>query len=171
MPTKSKEKGKNFEREVCAYLSKLYESSFTRAPSSGAYTGGKNSHRKDWLTEGQVWANKGDIIPPDNWNSFNAECKAYKQFPFHKLLSNEEIPMLEEWFEQTLEAAEKGDCSIIFMKFNNVGRYVAFLMPQDFETTRHIDYIDKNNNLWRITGFIDFFNLNKSNLSRACISK
>ena len=53
MPSKSKNKGSGFEREVSKYLSDLYGENFMRAPGSGAYTGGTNSHRKQILHEGQ----------------------------------------------------------------------------------------------------------------------
>ena len=42
MTSKSKSKGKSWERDVCVFLSKLYNDSFIRVPNSGAYTGGKN---------------------------------------------------------------------------------------------------------------------------------
>lgn len=52
MPSKSKTKGSSFEREIAVYLSNLYKESFVRVPNSGAYTGGNNSHRKEFLHEG-----------------------------------------------------------------------------------------------------------------------
>ena len=170
MPSKSKTKGKAFEREVCAFLSELYEDSFTRVPDSGAYTGGKNSYRRASLTEGQVRAHKGDIIPPDDWLRFNAECKNYADFPFHLLFTQTQVPLLESWLEQTLEAADPGDCNILFMKFNRKGRFAAFQLPQKFLTNRHLDYTDKANNIWRITGFDDFFSLNKQAFCAVCTS-
>lgn len=168
MPSKSKIKGKGFEREVCVFLSKLYEDSFTRVPDSGAFTGGKNSYRRSSLTEGQVRAHKGDVIPPDDWKFFNVECKNYAEFPFHQLFTSGEIPLLESWLEQTLSASDKGDCNLLCMKFNRKGRYLAFQLPEDFDTQRYLDYKDKNNNVWRITGFDDFFALNKDNFALRC---
>lgn len=168
MTSKSKTKGKSFERDIAKYFSDLYNDSFTRVPDSGAYTGGKNSFRKNNLTEGQIRSHKGDIIPPDNWKYFNCECKNYADFPFHQLLTQGPIPILEQWLEQTLDAANTGDCSILIMKFNRIGKYLAFQMPKDFKTYRHIDYQDKNNNLWRITGFDDFFSLNTNEFKKHC---
>lgn len=161
MPSKSKTKGNGFEREVADFLSKLYNNSFTRVPSSGAFTGGKNAHRRTTLTQGQVRSHKGDIVPPDDWHKFNCECKNYAEFPFHQLFHNKPVLILEDWFEQTLIAADPGDLNIIFMKFNRKGRYVAFQLPQAFQTFRHLDYTDKANNIWRISGFDDFFKLNQ----------
>lgn len=160
MSSKSKNKGKGFEREVAKFLSDLYKDSFTRVIDSGAFTGGKNSHRRDTLTQGQVRARKGDIVPPDHWHYFNCECKNYAEFPFHQLLSNKPILILEDWIAQTLEAAEPGDCNIIFMKFNRRGRYVLYQLPEIFETHRSVDYKDKQGRHWRFTNFEDFFSLN-----------
>lgn len=168
MPSKSKSKGKTFERDVANFLSDLYQDSFTRVPDSGAFTGGKNAHRRDTLTEGQVRAHKGDIIPPDDWKHFNCECKNYAEFTFHQLFTKSPVPLLESWLEQTLEAADPGDCNILFMKFNRKGKYVAYQLPQDFSTYRHLDYTDKQGNHWRITGFDDFFELNQQAFKDSC---
>ena len=54
MPSKSKTKGSSFEREVAKDLSELYEDSFVRTPSTGAYVGGTNVIRKERLSEGQI---------------------------------------------------------------------------------------------------------------------
>lgn len=160
MSSKSKNKGKGFEREIANYLSEVYKDSFTRVPDSGAFTGGKNAHRRDTLTEGQIRAHKGDIIPPDDWRHFNCECKNYAEFPFHQLFNNNPVLILESWIEQTLEAADPGDCNIIFMKFNRRGRYILYQLPEEFETHRSLDYNDRSGNTWRFTGFEDFFELN-----------
>jgi Holliday junction resolvase len=169
MPTKSKQKGKAFEREVAQFLSGLYNTSFTRVPDSGAFTGGKNSFRKDRLTEGQIRAHKGDIIPPDEWKYLNIECKSYSSFPFHQLFSNSTIPLLESWIEQTLDAADTGDCNTLIMKFNRIGKYIAYQLPQDFDTYRHINYTNKNNDVWRFTSYDDFFTLNKTKFQQRCL--
>ena len=89
--SKSKNKGKGFEREVCNILSEIYQDNFERVPYSGAFVGGINAARKSTLTENQIKAFKGDVIPPDDWKYFNCECKNYADFPFHKLL--QEKPM------------------------------------------------------------------------------
>lgn len=166
--SKSKNKGKGFEREVCNFLADLYDDSFTRVPDSGAFTGGKNAYRRNTLTEGQIRAHKGDIIPPDEWKYFNAECKNYAEFPFHQMFTRSPVPLLEAWLEQTLEAADEGDCNILFMKFNRKGRYCAFQLPNTFGTLRHLDYTDKQGNNWRFTGFEDFFELNRDTFKSRC---
>lgn len=166
MSSKSKTKGKNFEREIAKYLSQTYDDSFRRVIDSGAYTGGKNAVRRETLTEGQIRASKGDIIPPDDWVRFNCECKNYSDFPFHLLFHDREVPLLESWIAQTLEAADEGDVNIIFMKFNRKGTYVAFQLPLAFDTVRSLDYTAKEGSIWRITEFNSFFQLNKENLEK-----
>ena len=41
--SKSKNKGKTFEREVCKILKEIYEDNFERVPHSGAFVGGQNA--------------------------------------------------------------------------------------------------------------------------------
>ena len=168
MANKSKNKGSGFEREVSKYLSDLYNESFTRVITSGAFIGGKNTIRKNTLSENQIRSHKGDIVPPDDWKRFNCECKNYKQFPFHKLLSDEKIADLESFIDQTMEVSDEGDVSIIFMKFDYIGRYVAFQLPQDFECKRFVDYKSQNWGTWRMTKFEDFFELNKDSFKESC---
>jgi len=168
MPSKSKTKGKTFEREVCTFLSQLYSDSFTRVPDSGAFTGGKNAYRRETLTEGQVRAHKGDIIPPDNWKFFNAECKNYAEFPFHNLLT-QQVPVLDSWLEQTRAASDKGDLNILFFKITRKGTYIAYQLEGSFfHTDRHIDYKDSKNITWRITGFDNFFRHNQKSFEHRC---
>ena len=64
MSSKSKNKGKSWERDVCLFLSELYNDSFIRVPGSGAFIGGSNQFRKDTLSEEQIKLSRGDIIPP-----------------------------------------------------------------------------------------------------------
>jgi hypothetical protein len=168
MASKSKTKGKGFEREVAKYLSDLYGESFTRSITSGAMIGGKNNIRKSTLSEGQIQSYKGDIVPPDDWKKFNCECKNYSAFPFHKLFSSETISDLENFIDQTMEVADEGDVNIIFMKFDYIGRYVAYQLPQDFVSNKYIDYDSKKWGKWRFTKFEDFFDSNKENFEKSC---
>jgi hypothetical protein len=170
MPSKSKTKGKTFEREIANFLSKIYSSSFTRVPDSGAFTGGKNAFRREKLTEGQVRAHKGDIIPPDDWKFFNVECKNYADFPFHNLISTGPIPILEDWIKQTLQAADPGDCNTLIFRITRKGTFIATQLPNKFTTTRHIDYTDKANNVWRIANFNEFFENNTTTFADSCKS-
>lgn len=167
MPSKSKSKGNAWEREICKFLSDLYGSNFTRVPNSGAYTGGKNFTRKNSLTENQIKMFKGDIIPPDDWNHFNCEAKNYASFPFHHLLFDKEIPLLEDWLQQIKDAANPGDVNILFMKITRVGKFVGFDASLPFQANRFVTYTDKGNDQWKITEFDSFFQINRAAFERA----
>ena len=54
MTSKSKTKGKSWERDVCLFLSELYNQSFIRVPGSGAFIGGSNQFRKETLSDEQI---------------------------------------------------------------------------------------------------------------------
>lgn len=167
MASKSKNKGKGFEREVCDILSNLYNANFERVPHSGAFVGGSNAFRKDKLTENQIQAFKGDIIPPDTWRHFNCECKNYADFPFHQLLQNKPQPTLEEWLGQTLDAHDKYDLDLLFMKFNRKGIYLAFPtgIKQRFHLTRYLDYTSNVHGSWTLCFWADFANPMYNNIS------
>ncbi len=169
MSNKSKAKGSSWERDVATHLSALYDDHFMRVPNSGAYTGGMNAGRKLTMTEGQIRHMKGDIVPPDHWKHLNCECKNYASFPFHRLLMNTTIPILEDWFDQIRDAADAGDINVLFMKITRVGKFVAFETTQPFLTARHVDYIDKATWEWRITDYESFFELNQKAFEQANI--
>lgn len=162
MTSKSKAKGGAWERDVAKYLSETYDAPFMRVPNSGAYTGGSNAGRKVLMSDGQVRHMKGDIVPPDEWNHFNCECKNYADFPFHHLLWNKEIPLLEDWLQQIKDAADPGDVNILFMKITRRGSYVAFEASQTFKTHRSTAYTDGKGVEWKLTEFDSFFELNRA---------
>lgn len=167
MPSPSKNKGSGFEREVSKYLTEKYGATFIRAPGSGAYTGGSNSHRRQVLHEGQVRSFKGDIMPPDGFNLLNAEAKFYADFPFHQLFG--ECNQLEVWLEQLMTASDPGDLNILFMKFNRKGRYVAV---QANMTWAHdcscLRYYSSTYGYWMIYNFEKFFDLNSDRFKNLC---
>jgi len=166
MSSKSKNKGKSWEREVANYLTNQYNENFERVPHSGAFVGGKNYIRKQKLTEEQAKAFKGDIIPPTSWNHFNAECKSYADFPFHQLFQGH-VKILETWLDQLMDAANEGDFNILFMKFNRKGTFVAVeTTNQDIMTVRHINYGSVKHNHWYIMDMDTFFNLNSNQVKR-----
>lgn len=158
MASKSKNKGKGFEREVCKILGEIYDDNFERVPHSGAFVGGINASRKSTLTENQIKAFKGDIIPPDQWNYFNCECKNYAEFPFHQLLQAKPVPLLEQWLEQTLDAHDENDIDLLFMKFDRKGIYLAFPenLKDKFTLSRHVIYNSPNYGSWIMTFWNDF---------------
>jgi hypothetical protein len=124
VPSPQKQKGSGFERDIANQLSTIYKDSFIRTPGSGAYVGGTNNSRKEFLHEGQIRSFKGDIVPPFTWKKFNAECKFYKDFPWHQLYSN--CKTLGGWIDQLLDAEDEGDINLLFMKFNRIGTFIAF---------------------------------------------
>ena len=162
MPSKSKIKGSSFERDVAKELSELYDESFVRTPSSGAYVGGSNVARKSFLSEGQIQSFRGDIIPPDDWKYFNVECKSYADFPFHQLLHRGDVRLLDDWAEQLIDVSEENDLNLLILKFNRKGKYIGFqekLLNSSFFTHRHIIYKQ-----WAITGYSDFWELNQDSV-------
>ena len=129
---KSKTKGKIWEREVVLFLSELYKESFIRVPNSGAYVGGQNEIRKANLSEEQIKLMRGDIIPPEHYPNFLAECKNYAQFPFHLLGHNYRIKLLDKWIDQVENDAKEDDAWLLFIKITRKGQYVVY-------NTRYLD--------------------------------
>lgn len=172
MPSPSKAKGSSYEREVATFLSDLYQESFIRAPGSGAYVGGTNSKRKQFLHEGQIRAFKGDIVPGPSFPLMNAECKSYKDFPWHLLLSKECL-QLEAWLEQLLDAADAGDFNILMMKFNRKGSYVVVEHKHHGSLnlpTNYINYTSPKFGSWLIFESKTFWSLNADSVKTLCKS-
>jgi hypothetical protein len=166
--SKSKNKGNSFEREIATFLSKLYEESFVRAPHSGAYIGGKNSHRKGYLSENQARSYKGDIIPPDSWENFNAEAKSYADFPFHQVLTGE-CKILDEWLDQVMAVSDTDDINILFMKFNRKGSFVVVQTKLTWITDQFLYYTSKKHKDWLIIEFDHFFKHNTNLFKSYCL--
>ena len=104
--TKSKNKGKSYERDIANFLSELYQESFTRVPHSGAFIGGQNFARIDKLSENQTRGFKGDIIPPDNFQLLVIEAKNYGEFRWNQLALGQEVKQLDEWIKQAQDSCE-----------------------------------------------------------------
>jgi hypothetical protein len=160
MPSPSKAKGSSFEREVATFLSKTYNESFIRAPGSGAYVGGKNQARKEFLHEGQIRSFKGDIVPGISFSKLNVECKSYADFPFHLVVSGE-CKVLDSWLEQLMAVADTDDVSVLFMKFNRKGKFVAVQSSLTWSSDNFVYYSSKSHGDWIIIEFNHFFNLNR----------
>lgn len=127
MSSKSKNKGKSWERDVCLFLSDLYRQSFIRVPNSGAFVGGKNEFRKETLSTEQIKLMRGDIVPPLHYPYFVAECKNYADFPFHQMVHNNSIRLLDEWIGQVEhDCNNKNDFWLLFIKITRKGQYVAY---------------------------------------------
>lgn len=160
MPSPQKQKGSSFEREVAQYLSKIYGESFIRAPGSGAYVGGKNQQRKEFLHEGQIRSFKGDIVPGQSFKLFNAECKSYADFPFHLVLSGD-CKQLNGWLDQLMAVAEPDDINILFMKFNRKGKFVCVQSKLTWVTDQFLYYTSEKYGDWLLIEFDHFWKHNK----------
>ena len=170
MPSPSKTKGNSFERQTADFLSSLYNEKFIRAPGSGAYVGGKNIFRKDSLHESQIRNFKSDIVPGESFPKLNAECKSYKDFPFHQLFTGP-VKILESWIDQCMTAADSGDFNIILMKFNRKGTYVAVAITDTtavLQLVKHIVYSSTQHGSWAIMDHDTFWNLNAETVKQLC---
>jgi Holliday junction resolvase len=170
MPSPSKAKGNSFERQTADFLTELYGEKFIRAPGSGAYIGGKNTHRKQLLHDGQIRNFKSDIVPGESFQKLNAECKSYKDFPFHQLFTGN-VKILETWIDQCMTAADPGDFNIILMKFNRKGTYVAvkLINNHNLKLTHYIEYDSKNYGIWAIMDHDIFWELNAVQVKNLCL--
>ena len=169
MPSPSKAKGNSYERQVADFLTDLYGEKFIRAPGSGAYVGGKNQARKQFLHEGQIRNFKGDIVPGQIFPKLNAECKSYKDFPFHQLFQGQ-VKILESWIEQCMDVADPGDFNLLFMKFNRKGTFVAFEvkhLPQ-IKIEKSVQYETVKQGSWIFMDFDTFFELNADVVKDLC---
>ena len=159
MSSKSKTKGNTWERDVANHLSALYKSKFIRVPNSGAFIGGKNNTRKEFLHEGQIRMMKGDIIPPDNWKHFNCECKSYADFPVHQLVQGE-CKQLETWLSQLIEVADVGDINILMFKITRKGKFIAVPQATFWHTIPYFSYHSIKHGTWQIFDYDAFFEHN-----------
>lgn len=160
MTSPQKAKGSGFEREIAKYLSEAYNESFIRAPGSGAYVGGKNQSRTEFLHEGQIRSFKGDIVPGQSFSKMNIECKFYADFPFHLLLTGD-CKVIDTWIDQLMDVADPGDVNLLFMKFNRKGKYVCAQSKLTWVSDNFIYYTSKKHGDWTIFEFDSFFKLNK----------
>ena len=171
MPSPSKNKGNAWERDVAKHLSDMYGETFIRAPGSGAYIGAKNAHRKQYLHEGQIRSFKGDIIPGQSFPRFNAECKSYKDFPFHQFFQGE-VKQLETWLEQLMAVADADDYNILIMKFNRKGKFIAVEFDKNSDlplfVDRHFLYDSFKWGRWAVMDYDKFWTLNKDMVRVAC---
>ncbi len=159
MPSPQKAKGSGFEREIAKFLSDTYNESFIRAPGSGAYVGGKNQSRTEFLHEGQIRSFKGDIVPGQSFSKMNVECKFYADFPFHLLLTGD-CKVLDGWLEQLMDVADPDDVNILFMKFNRKGKYICLQSKLTWISDNFIYYTSKKHGDWMIFEFDSFFKYN-----------
>ena len=145
MSNKSKNKGKSWERDVCNFLSDLYSQSFIRVPNSGAFVGGKNEFRNETLSLEQIKLMRGDIVPPLNYPYFVAECKNYAEFPFHQMVHNNSIRLLDDWIGQVMyDCNHEKDVWMLFIKITRKGQYVVY----DTQILDALEYGIRYKNYW-----------------------
>ena len=126
MPTKGKSKGNQGELIIAKFLTKLFGAQFIRVPNSGAFLGGSNAGRKTLMDSTQISYFKSDIIPPSHMKRLVVESKFYKDFPFHKLGTDQNIAQLDKWIEQTLVTVEPGDWWFVVIRINRKGSFCVF---------------------------------------------
>lgn len=164
MTSPQKAKGNNWERTVAKHLSEVFESNFTRVPTSGAMTGGMNSHVLEKMTDSQKLLLEGDIIPPDHLYKMKIECKSIKDISFSKMFT--ENKMLDNWIEQ---ARSRDKVWFLIFKVNNQGSYVCFtrnvFKTCDCATNRNYLLYKK---YYYVTPLDGFFEGCKSNLLQLC---
>lgn len=164
MPSRQKAKGNNWERTVAKHLSDVFDSNFTRVPTSGAMTGGMNADVLARLTDSQKLLLEGDLIPPDHMYKMKIECKSLKKFSFAGMLTTNK--QLDDWIEQ---ARSRDKVWFLIFKINNQGSYVCFTRNV-FKTCDEL----KNDNFlvykkyYYVTSMDGFFEKYKSSLLHLC---
>lgn len=124
----SKSKGSAFERKIAKAFNDRFsefigiELPFGRNLHSGAYFGGKNSHRVAKHDKKDV--DVGDITIPMNFR-YVIECKHYKTPLSLKQLIEQKSAKLDKWIEQNdIDAKSTNKKSMIIIKYNLVPEFV-----------------------------------------------
>jgi hypothetical protein len=167
MSTAQKAKGNTGERKIADFLGKLYEAKFIRVPNSGAFLGGKNIHRAATMDAGQIATFKADLIPPTNMQRLVIESKFYADFPFHALLKNEDIAILDKWINQAVMVCDQEDFWVVVFRINRRGAFAAF-------DARHLDTLTVANHCrykgYVVTEFEKLFSDNRDAIARLSAS-
>lgn len=128
MGSKSKNKGKGFERDVAQFLSEQHEYAFMRTAHSGAFTGKSNSVRLDSMDSGLAKAFIGDIAQPKGI-SLVVECKNYAEMRggFHSIV-NGTSGQIAEWLDEVEFDSKTEVPYMLVFKINNSGG-MYFVLP------------------------------------------
>jgi Holliday junction resolvase len=175
MTSKSKSKGNTAERQICEDLERILGGKFIRVPNSGAFIGGANYMRAQKMDEAQVKTFRGDIICPSNMPKLIIESKFYQDFPFHMLVANKKIVLLDSWLKQNLDICQPGDFPVLIMRFNRKGSFCVvrkddiegwdlhnFSVYHYMTTNQSTETVDDD--VFIITEFESFFTQNKSRI-------
>lgn len=133
MANNNKNKGKRGEREIASHLSTVFGLNFCRVPNSGAFVGGQNAFRKQFLTPTQSLLATGDLIVPDELKHLSFEIKTYKDFSFASVYTTNK--QLDTWIEQASSSDKKW---FLIFKINHSGAFVVFdrkecwILPQNY---------------------------------------
>ena len=161
MSNRGKSKGNTGERIIAEFLSNLYGQKFIRVPNSGAFLGGANAFRKAQLDEGQIATFKADLIPPSNMRKLVIESKFYSDFPFHNLIKNQPIAILDKWIQQAKDSADHDDFWVVVFRINHKGSFAV----TDQSMQHHFIFGDyAKYQTYVITEFENFFTTNKDKI-------
>jgi hypothetical protein len=86
------------------------------------------------------------------------ESKFYGEFPFHNLMKDEDVPLLDKWIDQAKTSAEADDFWVVVFRINRKGAFAVFdkCLMDRFLINNHVVYKDH-----AITEFESFFSNNK----------
>ena len=171
MTNRSKDKGAAAERELCKLLSAAFDAPFIRSANSGAFLGGKNAHRRASLTVGQRAGGKADIVPPDHLSRLVVESKWYAEFAYHGLLAGP-VAILDEWLQQTADAADSGDLPVTCFRANRRAWSVAFPLvdafAMDIVVANHLVYVTGAGEKFMVTDLAAFLEKNRKAIEERC---
>lgn len=140
----SKNKGQVFERDVSKILTERFpELIFQRVLNSGAFLGGKNTHRAENFSSEKADSFIGDIFCSNRDDfRFVIECKSYKEQPKLSDFFLETF-LISKWFNECVFDCEKnGKDPILIFKFNRSKIMFAIYTKH---TPNNINLINFNN--------------------------
>jgi hypothetical protein len=164
----SRNKGKAGERGLAALYQKVFGGSWTRVIGSGAFTGGKNMHRRETLSETQIKARSGDIHTPDFLPNLTLESKFYADFPYHLLLTPGPVPLLDLWITQTKTGCGPDDLWLLNWRVNRKAWNVVFPIERKeaFALSNYCVYVAGDGNKFIIADLSAFLNANREAILR-----
>lgn len=133
---RSRRKGSTFERYCCRLLSKWWfpdkdfngisadKLPFFRSPNSGGWATKRKFHRNE-----RIDAMSGDIVCPDNF-PYQPEMKNREGWTFEQYFRDNPGFVLWEWWEQTVEQAERAGKKPLLLFTKN--RSPVFYAIDDF---------------------------------------